>query len=203
MSPLPPSERMNRLPPALPPRRPSPPARRIRSAALGAGLALLLVPLAPGWAESPSPSAQSPQSAGHKEHYIQSVITLLRLHADAIRQLATQEFKYSRNLARHATALHNTFGLLGPMDWHAAEAAKLQRKTGDGPLFAPDAFDKMADQCQKSMKDLYQASIHHLEGGGKSAEPVLKALEEVQGKCSGCHNLLDGAAPDVWGDKGG
>lgn len=148
------------------------------------------------------PATPTRAEPSQRELYIQSVITLLRLHADAIHQLATHDFKYSHNLARHATALHNTFGLLGPMDWHAAEAASLQKRQGPVHNLNADDFDKMADQCQKSIKDLYQASIQHMENGGGS-EPVLKALDEVQGRCNGCHDLLDGAAPDVWGKKGG
>ncbi|MBF0399722.1 MAG: cytochrome c [Magnetococcales bacterium] len=139
--------------------------------------------------------------ASEKEHYVQSVISLLRLHADAIRQLATKEFKYSRNLARHAAALHHTFGLLGPMDWHTAEAAFLQKKSADGQLLQADDFEKMADRCQLSMKTLQQTALQHVESGGKP-EPVLKALDDVQGVCSSCHDLLGGAAPDVWGKQG-
>ncbi|MBF0185667.1 MAG: cytochrome c [Magnetococcales bacterium] len=143
----------------------------------------------------------SPLQASEREHYVQSVISLLRTHADTIRQLAMQDFKYSRNLARHADALIHTFGLLGPMDWHAAEASFLHKKQGDAPQLQPADFERLADQCQKSMRTLQTASLHHVEHGGSSA-PVLKALEEIQGKCTGCHDLLDGAAPDVWGRHG-
>lgn len=162
--------------------------RRVLSGGVLLGMLLFSAP--PGHGEALS----------QKEAYLQSIVTLMRLHANAIRQLATHEFKYSRNLARHATALHNTFGLLGPMDWHVAEAASLQKKNGEGPMLAADMFEKMAEQCQKSMKDLYQAAIHQLEKGG-GPQPVLRALDDVQGKCNSCHALLDGVAPDVWGAR--
>ncbi|WP_193771421.1 cytochrome c [Candidatus Magnetaquicoccus inordinatus] len=139
--------------------------------------------------------------ASEREQYVQSVISLLRTHADTIRQLASQDFKYSRNLARHADALIHTFGLLGPMDWHAAEASFLHKKHGDSAHLQPADFDRLADQCQKSMRTLQTTSLQHVEHGG-SAKPVLKALEDIQGKCTGCHDLLDGAAPDVWGKHG-
>ncbi|MBF0611801.1 MAG: cytochrome c [Magnetococcales bacterium] len=148
-----------------------------------------------------SPWLQSSEVISQKEQYIESVVTILRLHAQAIRQLATHEFKYSGNLARHVTALHNTFGLLGPMDWHAAKAVTLQKKDGSAPVFQQDSFEKMAEQCLKSMKELYQISIQQMETKG-SPQPVLQTLQEVQSKCDACHNLLEGAAPDVWGHAG-
>ncbi|MEO5362389.1 MAG: cytochrome c [Magnetococcus sp. DMHC-8] len=137
-------------------------------------------------------------SASEKDRYIQSVVSLLRLHADAIRQLASQEFKYSRNLARHAAALQHTFGLLGPMDWHAAKADFMQKKREDGHNQPADIFEKTSEQCQKHMKVLQQTALQHVESGG-SPMPVLKALDDVQGTCNACHDLLNGAAPDVWG----
>ncbi|MBF0340015.1 MAG: hypothetical protein HQL95_03525 [Magnetococcales bacterium] len=137
-----------------------------------------------------------PALASEKDQYVESVITMIRLHAEAIRQLASHDFKYSRNLARHATGLQNTFGLLGPMEWHVSTSATLQKK--GGPVLKEEDFEKMAEQCQKSMKILYQASISHVESGAGTG-PVLKALDELQGKCTGCHSLLDGVAPDVWG----
>lgn len=142
--------------------------------------------------------ALRPAEASEKEQYVQSVITMLRLHAAAIRQLVTHDFRYSRNLLRHVSALQNTFGLLGPMEWHVSSSTTLQ-KPGEGgvPLKEAD-FDRMAEQCQKSMKGLHQASVQYMESGG-SAEPVIKALDELQGKCTGCHSILEGVAPDVWG----
>ncbi|MBF0126608.1 MAG: hypothetical protein HQM02_05285 [Magnetococcales bacterium] len=145
----------------------------------------------------------SPCSTGHaetseKDRYVQSVITMIRMHSEAIRQLATHDFKYSRNLARHATALHNTFGLLGPMERHAGDAALLQKKGRGGTALREEDFDKMADQCQKSMKRLYHSSIQHMEKAD-GADRVLKALDDLQGRCTACHDLLEGVAPEVWG----
>ena len=147
------------------------------------------------------PMVSNQTEASEREHYIHSVIAMLRLQVDTIRDLATQDFKYSRNLARHAMLLHNTFGLLGPMDWHAVEATFLQKKKADGTTIQASTFEEMADQCQKSMKTLLQLSVQHVEKGGKP-EPVLKALDDLQGRCDNCHALLNGTAPDVWGHLG-
>ncbi|MBF0124192.1 MAG: cytochrome c [Magnetococcales bacterium] len=149
-------------------------------------VALLLAPIASVQAES-----------SEKARYIESVITVLNIHADAIRQLANHNFRYSHNLARHANALHDTFGLVGPMDWHAAEAVTLQKISKDQPSLTAGQFEKMASQCQKSMKTLQRATLQRIEKGGEAA-PVIKALDDVQQKCNDCHYLLGGTVPEVW-----
>ena len=140
-----------------------------------------------------------------KESYVEGVITLLRYHADFIRQTASRTFKYSHNIVRHATGLRHTFGLLGPMDWHAAKAASLQKEgQAEGPeegqtgpkLEAVD-FNKMANDCENAFKVLHKAAVSRVEGG--EAKPVLQALDRLQEKCDACHSLLDGIAPNVWG----
>ncbi|MBF0158068.1 MAG: hypothetical protein HQL58_00940 [Magnetococcales bacterium] len=153
-------------------------------------VALLLVPVASAQAESPE-----------KTRYIESVIALLNLHADAIRQLASHNFRYSQNLARHASALHDTFGLVGPMDWHAAEAVTLQKISKDQPGLTAGQFEKMASQCQKSMKTLHRAALQRIEKGGDAA-PVIKALDTMQQQCNDCHHLLGGTVPEVWHRSG-
>ncbi|MBF0108832.1 MAG: hypothetical protein HQL76_06640 [Magnetococcales bacterium] len=143
---------------------------------------------------SPALSAEP----SHRDTYVQGVIAILRQHAAHIRMLATIDFKYSHNLVRHVSALEDSFGLLGPMDWHAARAVSLQENDGNHPLMDTEAFESLARDCQKSIKTLHQSAIHRIEGG--TAEPVLEALDKVQSKCNHCHGLLGGAAPDVWGN---
>lgn len=145
-----------------------------------------------------TPVTSSRAAETEKERYIQSIITILRLHSDAIRQLATHNFKYSRNLVRHVSALQYTFGMIGPMEWHAKKSIAMQKTTSDTPTLSKEDFDKMADQCQKSMKGLYQISLDHLE---KKNDPttILKALDDLQGQCTTCHKMLDDVNPNVWG----
>lgn len=65
-----------------------------------------------------------------KARYVQEVVKVLRIHMDALRSLVTHKIKYSDNLVRHALALKDTFGLLGPMDWHAAKSAAMRSRNG-------------------------------------------------------------------------
>ena len=78
-----------------------------------------------------------------QKSYVDSVIVVLRIHADAISNLNTHKIKYSDNLARHAIALKETFGLLGPMDWHAADSAKLMNKNASNSDMDAEKFEKL------------------------------------------------------------
>lgn len=133
----------------------------------------------------------------NKELYVEGVINIIRHHAASIRLLAKSSIKYSSNIPRHAQELKHSFGLLGPMDWHAAKAASLQK---DGPkdlVLQQTDFEKLANNCVKKIKKLHKVAIAHVETGDQQS--VLNALEVVQDSCDGCHSLLDDISPNVWG----
>ena len=48
-----------------------------------------------------------------KDSYVNSIITILRIHADAIEDLNSSHMKYSSNLVRHTIALDRAFGQIG------------------------------------------------------------------------------------------
>ncbi|MBF0453287.1 MAG: cytochrome c [Magnetococcales bacterium] len=132
-----------------------------------------------------------------KEKYVSSVVTLLRLHEQAIRQLSTNSFKYSENLARHAKALQQTFGLLGPMDWHTAKSVTMHRRVKKANRVDAQSFELLAKNSTKTLKSLHLAARQELEEGKKGV--VIEALETLQRTCQQCHDLLpEGAAPQVW-----
>lgn len=134
-----------------------------------------------------------------RDSYVESVITVLRIHADAIRNLTAHEMKYSDNLVRHAVALQRTFGLVGPMDWHAAESADWHIKKGesDGSMDAKQ-FEKLGKTSEKALKDLVLAAHDNMEEDDREA--LLEALNRMTNSCNACHAYLpSSAAPDVWG----
>lgn len=134
-----------------------------------------------------------------RESYVQSVITVLRIHADAIRSLTVHEMKYSDNLVRHTIAIQRTFGLLGPMDWHAAESANLlKEKRTSGASMDAERFERLGKNSQKAMKDLVRAAHENMEEDDR--EGLLEALEQMKNSCNDCHAYLPSSvAPDVWG----
>jgi hypothetical protein len=134
-----------------------------------------------------------------REAYVKSVITVLRIHANAIRNLTAHEMKYSDNLVRHAIALQRAFGLVGPMDWHAAESADWHIKKGesDGDMDA-EQFEKLGKNSERALKDLVLAAHDNMEEDDREA--LLEALDRMTNSCNACHAYLpSAAAPDVWG----
>jgi len=135
-----------------------------------------------------------------KAQYAADVMDILRMHVYLLEQLAvTERFKYSDNVVRHATAIERTFGLLGPMEWHAAESARLHSKLiGNGTDLNEQMFEDLARASRKSLKELVRAahdSMEEYDGNG-----VLSAVNSMKESCNNCHRRLpEQVAPDLWG----
>jgi hypothetical protein len=133
-----------------------------------------------------------------QKSYVESVIIVLRIHADAISNLNTHHIKYSDNLARHAIAIQQTFGLLGPMDWHAADSAKLMNKNNSNSNMDAEKFEKLEERSRYALKALYIAAHEAMDEDNHEGLNV--ALENMKDSCNACHAYLpESVAPDVWG----
>lgn len=135
-----------------------------------------------------------------RDEYVTSVIGILRTHVDILEELTVaHQFKYSDNLVRHAVAVEETFGLLGPMEWHAAQAAKIRSlKQGSSTKLDEDMFEDLARASRKSLKELIHAA--HDSMVEYDRDGILDAISEMKESCNSCHSLLPKAvAPDIWG----
>jgi hypothetical protein len=135
-----------------------------------------------------------------KDEYVASVLTIIRTHVNLLEELSvTSRFKYSDNLVRHAVAVQDTFSLLGPMEWHAAEAAKLHSvKQGSGSELNEDMFESLARASRKSMTDLVRAAHDSMENYERDS--MIDAINTMKQSCNNCHILLPkSVAPDIWG----
>jgi len=133
-----------------------------------------------------------------QKSYVESVIIVLRIHANAISDLNTHKTKYSDNLARHAIALQQTFGLLGPMDWHAANSAQLMNQNASNSDMDADKFEKLEERSRYALKAVYFAAHDAMDEDNR--EGLKEALENMKESCNACHAYLpESVAPDVWG----
>ena len=140
----------------------------------------------------------APAAEFNQKSYVDSVIIVLRFHADAISNLSTHKIKYSDNLVRHAVDLQRTFGLLGPMDWHAANSAKLMNKDASTLGMDEEQFEKLERRSRTAMKALVIAAQNAMVEDNR--EGVKEALDNVKESCNACHSYLpESVAPDVWG----
>lgn len=135
----------------------------------------------------------------HKDEYVQIVISILRGHVQALQKLTAEEIKYSDNAARHANGLKNTFDMLGPMDWHAAEAKRLQneKKGSKEALVTEKDFDNMVDNSMDRIDRLRQSAHRWMRDNNREA--FMKDLDTMMQSCSECHSTLPkGTTPKVW-----
>ena len=135
-----------------------------------------------------------------KKVYVDSVMDIIRSHVNLLEELSvTDRFKYSNNLVRHAIAIEDAFGLLGPMEWHAAQAARLHSvKHGTKGELDEDRFEDLARTSRKSLKTLVRAAHDSMEE--YEANGVRSAINEMKESCNNCHKLLPkSVAPDIWG----
>jgi cytochrome c556 len=132
-----------------------------------------------------------------KKKYVASVVSLLRTHAEMLHQISENNFKYTENMARHAKSIQRVFGLVGPMDWHAAKSTTMHRRSKPDLQLDDKTFEELADKSLKAIKYLYSAAHKEMKGGKKGI--TLEALDEMQKSCGHCHALLPkGTAPQVW-----
>ncbi len=134
-----------------------------------------------------------------KDEYVQIVISILRGHVQALHKLTAVDIKYSDNAARHANALKHTFDMLGPMDWHATEAMRLQQDSNDnkGKLLTHKHFDDMAENSIKKINRLRQSAHRWMRD--KDRDAFMKDLDTMMQACHDCHVALpENATPKVW-----
>jgi len=134
-----------------------------------------------------------------KDEYVQLVVSILRSHVKALQKLTDEEIKYSDNVARHAISIKQTFDMLGPMDWHAAEAMRLQqeKKGNNDALLSQKEFNNMVENSIKHVDRLRQSAHRWMRDKDRTA--FMKDLDTMMQTCHDCHAILPkNAAPAVW-----
>ena len=139
----------------------------------------------------------SPVLAQDNDEYVESVISILRTHTQLMESMAQgPRFRYSDNLVRHAQQIRETFGLVGPMEWHAAQAAELLSGEGDAAL-NEDMFESLALTSQRALSNLVRAAHDSMERYDR--EGLLEAITAMKQSCMNCHDLLpESIAPRIW-----
>jgi AcrR family transcriptional regulator len=135
-----------------------------------------------------------------KTEYIEAVMDIFRRQVTLLQDLATSpRFKYSDNLVRSASAIERTFGLLGPMEWHAVQAATIRSEYhGTAAEINEELFEDLARASRRSMTNLVRTAHDVMEY--QDPESILAAISEMKQSCNNCHSLLPkSVAPDLWG----
>ena len=145
----------------------------------------------------PPLDSRADQQPEAKAAYVEHMVSILRTQVTALRFLLENEIKYSDNTLRHAVALEQTFGMIGPMEWHAAEAFNLMKDADIEDPLTEEQFADLADRSEESLEDLTRAADSYLRS--KNAAVVTQAIRQMMEACSACHSKLPvGSVPKVW-----
>lgn len=144
--------------------------------------------------------SSAPTFAIDETEYVETVMDMLRTQILLLKELASSpRFKYSDNMVRNANAIGRTFGLLGPMEWHAVESASIRSEfKGTSADLDEKMFHELARASHKSMKNVMRVAHDVMENEDRSS--LITAIDEMQQSCDNCHMLLPkSVAPDLWG----
>ena len=130
--------------------------------------------------------------------YLDQVISVLRSHVTSMRMILDNDtMKYADNMARHAEALERTFGMIGPMEWHAAEAFAHMAKSDAEVKLTEDQFDELAHKSHRAIVKAGRAA--HRYERDKNKELMRTAINNVIKSCIACHSQMPkGTVPPVW-----
>jgi cytochrome c556 len=164
---------------------------------MGRMLAVVLLfgaPLA-GAAEEDTPPID--QREGIHYDYLEVVASILRGHVSAMRMiLDSGEMRYSDNLVRHAQAIERAFGMIGPMEWHAAEAMRNARPSEANDLREQD-FIALGEKSYNAIHALPRAAERYMRDRNKAR--LQTAINHMMNSCVACHSKLPaGYVPNVW-----
>ena len=130
--------------------------------------------------------------------YLEHVISILRAHVLSMRGIIEEtDMKYADNMVRHAEAFERAFGMVGPMDWHAAKAYQKTQKSDAAEKLSEGEFDELAEASYQKVLGLKRAAKRYMRD--KDGERMGNAINSMIESCGACHSKMPkGTVPSVW-----
>jgi hypothetical protein len=130
--------------------------------------------------------------------YLNQVTGILRSHVLSMRMiLEHDDLRYSDNMVRHADAFERAFGMIGPMEWHAAEAFNFSQRTSAKEKLSQAQFEELADESYMAIRQIKRSANRYMRD--KNKELMRKSINEMIESCGACHSRLpEGSVPSVW-----
>ena len=138
-------------------------------------------------------NVQTPNDA-----YLDQVVSVLRSHVLSMRMILDHyDLRYADNMVRHAEAFERAFGMVGPMEWHVAEAFAHAQKTDAAEKFSKKQFEELADNTRVAVKKIKRSAIRY--GRDKKKKLMRNSINTMIRSCAACHSKLpEGTVPHVW-----
>jgi len=130
--------------------------------------------------------------------YLDQVVSVLRSHVLSMRMILDHDdLRYADNMVRHAEAFERAFGMVGPMEWHVAEAFAHAQKTDAVEKLSHKQFDELAENTRVAIKKIKRSAIRY--GRDKKRSLMRDSINRMIESCVACHSKLpEGTVPHVW-----
>lgn len=130
--------------------------------------------------------------------YLDQVVSVMRAHVQSMRMILDyDDLKYADNMVRHAEAFERTFGMVGPMEWHIAEAYSYAQKGGKADNISEGKFEELAEESRRSIDQIKRSAKRYARD--KDKDLMRASINGMIQSCGACHKKLpEGTAPPVW-----
>jgi hypothetical protein len=161
-------------------------------ASLFAGLAYGALAVMPCTAVAEE-SAKTPSAA-----YLEQVVSVLRSHVISMRMILDHDdMKYADNMVRHAEAFERAFGMVGPMEWHVAEAFQYVQDKDATEKLTKQRFEELAENSRKAISRIKRSAKRYMRD--KNKQLMHESIDNMIKSCDSCHSKLPaGTVPHVW-----
>lgn len=158
----------------------------------GMGLVMVLVSLL-----SVKAYAEETRQA-HNDAYLEQVVGVLRSHVLSMRMILDHEgLKYADNIVRHAEAFERSFGMIGPMEWHVAEAFSYSQKSDAKEKLSQEQFEELAENSRVAISRIKKSAMRYVRD--KNKDLMRQSINDMMKSCGACHSKLpEGTVPRVW-----
>ncbi len=144
-------------------------------------------------------SAQSAEAwQAQNKAYLDQIVSVLRAHVQSMRMILDyNDLKYADNMVRHAEAFERTFGMVGPMEWHIAEAYSHAQKSGTANKFSEQQFEDLAQTSRSAIDQIKKSAKRYARD--KDKDLMRASINDMIKSCGACHSQMpEGTVPAVW-----
>lgn len=130
--------------------------------------------------------------------YLDQVVGVMRSHVLSMRMILDDDgLKYSDNMVRHAEAFERAFGMVGPMEWHVAEAFSHGQKSDAAEKLSEEQFEELGEKTRMAISKIKRSAIRYMRD--KKKELMRDSINRMIKSCGACHSKLpEGTVPHVW-----
>lgn len=137
--------------------------------------------------------AKTPSAA-----YLEQVVSVLRSHVTSMRMILDHDdMKYADNMVRHAEAFERAFGMVGPMEWHVAEAFQYVQDNDAAEKLTKEQFEELAENSRQAISRIKRSAKRYMRD--KNKRLMHESIDNMIKSCGSCHSKLpEGTVPHVW-----